>query len=148
MTKFVDSSAAAAAFTGNYDDCVTVLDSEPLNGHNFTASPEVIIIEDDATPTQRSLESVRESRKRHRTSVDMAASTGSLLQNEVRKQLRHISHAPEKIRPIPSFGLKKETSFGMGKPAAKKACYMNEVQGRPGFERPVREGPGMWEHIL
>jgi len=76
----------------------------------------------------------------------MAANIDSALQDQVRNLMRQNLPAPVKLRPIPSFS-RKENSFGMGKPAAKKACYMNEVQGHIGFVRP-EGGPGMWKDIL
>jgi len=146
MNKFGDYSAARANVSGSDDDCVTVLDSEPLTGDNFTASPEVIILEDEATPTQRTLESTRESRKRHRTSIEVVGQSKADLQDQVRNLMRQNSHPSAKLRPIPTFG-RRESSFGLGKPAAKKACVMTEVQGHDGFVRP-EGGPGMWDNLL
>jgi len=146
MNKIIDYSAARAAVSGSDDDCVTVLDSEPLTGDNFTASPEVIILEDEATPTQRTLETARESRKRHRTSIEIVGQSKADLQDQVRNLMRQNLHAPAKLRSVPSFG-RSESSFGLGKPAAKKACVMTEVQGHEGFMRP-EGGPGMWDNFL
>jgi len=119
--------------------------SEPFK---LTSSPEAIIIEDDATPTQ--FDVLRESRKRHRCSVDSTEQGyfGAVpLQDEVRSLLR-----PALQQPMPmdysSEWPKVNHMYDMPiKPAAKKACYMTEVTDRDGFMRP-EGGPGMWKGIL
>jgi len=136
--KLVDLSAAAAAMSSNYDDSVTILGSDPLTSGPFTSSPENIIIEDDSTPIAYENHHIRESRKRHRCSVDSNIAQDAL-QDQVRNLMRHELHSS--FKDVPSY------SSGWSKPAAKKACYMVEVPGRQGFARP-EGGPGMWSGIL
>jgi hypothetical protein len=140
--KLVDLSAAAAAMSSTYDDSVTILGSGPLTSGPFTSSPEAIIIEDDSTPIASYVSSMRDSRKRHRCSVDSNAPQDGL-QDQVRMLMRQDLHPSSKGGVIVRPGY----SSGWAKPAAKKACYMAEVKGREGFARP-EGGPGMWSGIL
>jgi hypothetical protein len=151
-SKLADLSAAAAAMSNTFDDdSVTVLGSGPLtfNSEAFklTSSPEAIIVEDDATPTP--FDPIRESRKRHRCSVDSVEHGyfgAAPLQDEVRSLLRPTMHrqASSEHRPSKWQHLSDAAS---SKPAAKKPVYMTEVNGRQGFARP-EGGPGMWAGIL
>jgi len=140
--KLVDLSAAAAAMSSNYDDSVTILGSGPLTSGPFTSSPEAIIIEDDSTPIASYVSTMRDSRKRHRCSVDSNAPQDDL-QDQVRVLMRQDLHPSSKG----GQNVRQGYSSGWAKPAAKKACYMAEVKGREGFARP-EGGPGMWSGIL
>jgi hypothetical protein len=139
--KLADYSAAAAAMSGNYDDSVTILGSGPLTSGPFSTSPETIVIEDDATPVSYGARGMRESRKRHRSSVESNLLVQDPLQGQVRMLMRQA--LPEGWKR----GWEKTPTNELIKPAAKKACYMTEIKGREGFVRP-EGGPGMWRDLL
>ncbi|KAF2669269.1 hypothetical protein BT63DRAFT_455246 [Microthyrium microscopicum] len=149
----LNESTAAAGSLDNYDDSVTVLGSMPLTfsaeSYKLTSSPEAIIVEDDATPTQ--FDVLRESRKRHRCSVDASTEQGYFgarpLQDEVRSLLRPTLQQPVSREYLAERSTANYMYDMPSKPAAKKACYMTEVNGNSGLMRP-EGGPGMWAGIL
>lgn len=141
MHRITETSAAVAAVS--YDEC-TVLESTYLNASPEAMSTVQEVLLDEHRPFDEldySVNVSRDSRKRHRKSVDLVAAS---LQDQVRFYERQ-NHG--KDDGMASFSNASSVAPYWEKPLAKKVCSMRNVVGHTGFVRP-EGGPGMWNGIL